>query len=214
MTALPPHIGAVLFDMDNTLVSSEHAWFAATDDLWRDAGPAQRGADVLGGSTADIIDEFMDAHPAADPAAVAQRFMELLHVRLAEGVVTMPGASELLGRLALAVPLAIASNSPSIIVSDMVTRMGWDDVFTIAVGTDDVARGKPAPDLYLAAARGCGVEPEMCVVVEDSPVGAAAAKAAGAFVLTVGAAGAGHGDAHAASLTDPLVLAWEPGQLP
>lgn len=210
MTTLPQRIGAVLFDMDNTLVLSEHAWSAATDDLWRDANATTRGVDVLGGTTADIIDAFMAASPDADPAAVERRFMDFLHARLTEGVVTMPGAPELLERLASAVPLAIASNSPSAIVSDMVTKMGWAGVFTAAVGTEDVARGKPAPDLYLAAARACGVTPEMCVVVEDSPVGATAGRAAGAFVLTVGAAGAGYGDLSIDSLIDPVILAWDP----
>lgn len=209
MTTLPQRIGAVLFDMDNTLVLSEYAWSAATDDLWRDAS-ATRGVDILGGTTADIIDAFTAANPDADPAAVERRFMDFLQVHLTEGVVTVPGAPELLERLASAVPLAIASNSPSAIVSDMVTKMGWAGVFTAAVGTEDVARGKPAPDLYLAAARACGVRPEKCVVVEDSPVGATAGRAAGAFVLTVGAVGMGHGDLHVDSLIDPVILAWNP----
>ncbi|MEO7587909.1 MAG: HAD family phosphatase, partial [Arachnia sp.] len=207
---LPSRIGAVLFDMDNTLVDSEHAWFEATADLWRHAGSQPEGVGVLGGTVADVIREFLDAHPDADPEPVEQRFMEFLHHRLADGVVTMPGAEDLLTRLAAILPVAIASNSPSAVVRDTVDRMGWTTLFTVAVGTEDVAEGKPAPDLYLAAARACGAAPETCVVIEDSPMGAAAGRAAGAFVLTVGAVAAGHGHLNIDSLTDPRILAWTP----
>lgn len=207
---LPSRIGAVLFDMDNTLVDSEHAWFEATADLWRDAGSLPEGVGILGGTVADVIREFLDAHPHVDPEPVKSRFMGLLHDRLADGVVEMPGAHELLTRLSATIPVAIASNSPSVIVRDTVAKMGWSALFSAAVGTEDVADGKPAPDLYLAAARACGAAPETCVVIEDSPMGAAAGRAAGAFVLTVGAEGIHHGDLNISTLTDPLIRDWNP----
>ena len=210
MTTLPSRIGAVLFDMDNTLVDSEHAWFSATADLWRHAGSEPAGVGVLGGTVADVVQEFLDAHPDVDPAPVEARFMGFLHDRLADGVVTMPGAHELLTRLSATIPVAIASNSPSAIVRDTVAKMGWSELFTAAVGTEDVAAGKPAPDLYLAAARACGADPKTCIVIEDSPMGAAAGRAAGAFVLTVGPVGDGHGDLNIDSLLDPRILAWTP----
>lgn len=213
-TALPVRVGAVLFDMDNTLVDSEHAWFEATADLWRNAGSQPEGVGILGGTVADVVREFRINHPAEDQADVERRFMHSLHQHLAEGVVMMPGAGDLLSRLAGRVPLAIASNSPSAIVRDTVARMGWEGTFAAAIGTEDVAEGKPAPDLYLAAARACGVAAETCVVIEDSPMGAAAGRAAGAFVLTVGAVGLGHGDLNVDSLLDPRVRAWEPESTP
>ncbi|MGV8846721.1 HAD family hydrolase [Tessaracoccus sp.] len=209
---LPSHIGAILFDMDNTLVDSEHAWFEATADLWRHAGSQSDGVGVLGGTVADVIREFLADHPHADPEPVEHRFMEFLHHHLADGVVTMPGAESLLTRMATLVPMAIASNSPSVIVRDTVARMGWSSLFTAAVGTEDVAQGKPAPDLYLIAAEACGAAPETCVVIEDSPMGAAAGRAAGAFVITVGAVAADHGDFNVDSLTDPRILTWTPGR--
>ncbi len=210
MTALPRSVDAVLFDMDNTLVDSEHAWFEATADLWRQAGSHPDGVGVLGGTVADVIREFVEAHPGVDPEPLTQEFMVFLHHRLATGVTIMPGAGALLTRLTTAIPLAIASNSPSSIVRETVSRMGWNALFDAAIGTEDVAEGKPAPDLYLAAARACRAKPEACVVIEDSPLGAAAGRAAGAFVVTVGAAGAGHGDLHIGSLMDPRILAWNP----
>ena len=142
MTTLPSRIGAVLFDMDNTLVDFEHAWFSATADLWRHAGSEPAGVGVLGGTVADVVQEFLDAHPDVDPAPVEARFMGFLHDRLADGVVTMPGAHELLTRLSATIPVAIASNSPSAIVRDTVAKMGWSELFTAAVGTEDVAAGR------------------------------------------------------------------------
>lgn len=210
VTALPQRIGAVLFDMDNTLVDSEHAWFQATADLWEQAGSRPEGVGILGGTVADVVEEFRDAHEGFDFALVERDFLKFLHDRLSGGVTTMPGAEDLLTRLASCVPVAIASNSPSEIVRETVAKMGWGPLFTAAVGTEDVAEGKPAPDLYLAAARACGADPSTCVVIEDSPMGAAAGRAAGAFVLTVGAVGAGHGDLNIDSLTDPRILAWTP----
>lgn len=213
MSALPARIGAVLFDMDNTLVDSEHAWFDAIADLWNQASRPVDGDGLLGGTVGDVVRDFVHAHPTADHDQVEHRFLKHLYAQLADGVEMMPGAQELLTRLSAMVPIAIASNSPSEIVRGTVETMGWSSLFTAAVGTGDVARGKPAPDLYLAAAHACGAAPATCVVVEDSPVGAVAGRIAGAFVLTVGAVGAGHGDLHVDSLTNQTLLDWSPETL-
>lgn len=210
MPRLPSRISAVLFDLDNTLVDSEDAWFGATADLWRDAGSQPDGVGVLGGTVADVVRQFLDAHPVADLELVRRRFLVFLHRRLADSVVAMAGADDLLTRLAVILPVAVASNSPSTVVRDTVDRMGWSALLTAALGTEEVVEGKPAPDLYLAAARACGVAPERCMVIEDSPTGAAAGRAAGAFVLMVGAVGAGHGDDTIDSLMDPRILDWIP----
>lgn len=210
---LPKRVGAVLFDMDNTLVDSERAWFDATARLWREAGSDAVGRGILGGTVADVVQDFTVAHPDTDPQSVECRFMELLSLHLRDGVAAMPGADELLRRLSTALPVAVASNSPSAIVRQTVSRMGWEFLVHAAIGTEDVLRGKPAPDLYLAAAKACGAAPETCVVIEDSPMGAAAGHAAGAFVLSVGADGRNHGNLNVASLTDPLVLAWTPERI-
>ncbi|NHB83776.1 hypothetical protein G7085_01150 [Tessaracoccus sp. HDW20] len=60
----------MLFDMDNTLVASEHAWFAATRELWRELGEDSAGQGILGGTVQDVVDEIIGVHPGADPEAL------------------------------------------------------------------------------------------------------------------------------------------------
>jgi HAD superfamily hydrolase (TIGR01509 family) len=125
-----------------------------------------------------------------------------------KGVEPMPGAVELLD--ALAVPTGVASNSPRSFVDRALEVSGLRERFDCVLSADDVARPKPAPDLYLALARGLGADPAACVALEDSPTGVAAARAAGAFVIGVPSlAGIVLDDAHlvADSLADPRVLA-------
>lgn len=213
--ALPQHIGAVLFDMDDTLVDSEQAWFDATRDLWNESGASQSFDDgafdeLRGGTVTDVVERYLRTHPGAHAEAVEQRMMELLQAHLARGVQPMPGAEHLLARLVDTVPLAIASNSPSAVVRRTVEALGWERRFVAMLGTEDVERPKPAPDLYLAAAQRCGVAPEDCVVMEDSRTGATAAREAGAFVVAVGPFAADLGHVHVPSLDHPMLQSWQP----
>jgi HAD superfamily hydrolase (TIGR01509 family) len=209
---LPQRVAAVLFDMDDTLVASEAAWFAAMRDMWRESGGDPAGKGVLGGSMADLTRAYLADFPGSDAAEVERRLRQLLAHHLDGAVVPTAGAQELLARLGAAgLPVTIASNSPSDIVAKVVDALGWGSVFTAALGTEDVAAPKPAPDLYLAAAAACGVDIRECVVFEDSPMGTQAAVAAGAFVVTVGPAAAGAGNFAVDSLTSDAVVAWQPG---
>jgi HAD superfamily hydrolase (TIGR01509 family) len=104
---------------------------------------------------------------------------------LAEGVELLPGAKELLVELAAAgVPTALVSASPRSIVDACLGGIGAD-FFRHTVSGDDVVRFKPHPEPYLLAARLLGVDPEQCVVIEDSPTGTASGAAAGCRVLSV-----------------------------
>lgn len=207
-TVLPTEIDAVLFDMDDTLVDSERAWAAATVRLWQEHGVDDQPESVPGGSVADVVDLLVAARPGLDAAAVTSRYLALLDRELGGEVRPMPGARALVERLDPRLPLAVASNSPSAVVRRTVAALGWQERMSAALGTDDVARPKPAPDLYLEAARRCGARIERCVVLEDSGTGARAATEAGAFVVTVGEVRPRH--ACVSSLLDPLVTAWDP----
>ncbi|SHJ82681.1 haloacid dehalogenase superfamily, subfamily IA, variant 3 with third motif having DD or ED [Tessaracoccus bendigoensis DSM 12906] len=211
MTELPSRIAAVLFDMDDTLVDSEAAWFAATEDVWTDAGGDPTGKGLLGCSIADLVEQFEADFPGADPAETERRLRERLSHHIGDAVAPMPGAVDLITRMSALFPITIASNSPSDIVAHVVDSLGWGAFFTARLGTEDVASPKPAPDLYLAAAAACGVDIADCVIFEDSPVGVQAARAAGAFVVAVGPAAAGAGHTSVESLLDPRVVAWRPG---
>lgn len=213
-TTLPQRIAAVLFDMDNTLVASESAWFDATEALWRSAGGDPTGKGILGGTIEDLVAAFLVDFPQADPSGVTHSLNELLETYLAEGVAPMPGAVALITRLSQRMPMTVASNSPTRIVRHVVAALGWQPLFRATLGTDDVARPKPAPDLYLAAARACGADIADCVVFEDSPMGAEAGRAAGAFVVTVGADAVGRGHLSVPSLLDPHITSWEPHTIP
>jgi HAD superfamily hydrolase (TIGR01509 family) len=98
----------------------------------------------------------------------------------------MPGAAALLSALrAAGVPLGMVSNSRRGFVELGLQKAGLDGAFDVIVTAEDVARPKPAPDAYLAAAEALGAEPAACVVLEDSPTGLTAARAAGARTIGV-----------------------------
>ena len=103
-----------------------------------------------------------------------------------EKVMPRPGARELLDYLhARGIPCAIASSSPMAIIDATVAAQGWDHYFQTHVCGDDVVDGKPAPDIYLEAARRLNVDPAACLTLEDSPNGARAAVAAGMICYAI-----------------------------
>jgi HAD superfamily hydrolase (TIGR01509 family) len=83
------------------------------------------------------------------------------------------------------VPLAIASSSAHQLIVETLRACGLEGAFSVVAGGDEVARGKPAPDIYLLAAERLGVSPEKCIAVEDAPAGVASARAAGMRVVAV-----------------------------
>jgi HAD superfamily hydrolase (TIGR01509 family) len=100
-------------------------------------------------------------------------------------VEVIPGAAETVRRLAAVVPVAIASSAHPAVIEAAVDALGLHGVFSAIASSDEVPRGKPAPDVYLLAARRLGADPARCLVVEDSTNGVLAGKAAGAVVLLV-----------------------------
>jgi HAD superfamily hydrolase (TIGR01509 family) len=183
-------IEAVIFDMDGVIVDSEIWWdeirstFAAEHD--RTWTPADQAA-VMGANSAgwarimrDRLDLPMD-EPEIQQAivdGVAARFRR-------DGAPLIEGAIEAVRGIAADRPVAIASSSHPRVISEALTSTGLTDTFTVVVSSDEVAHGKPAPDVYLEAARRLGVPPAGCLVVEDSYNGVRAGKAAGMFVVLV-----------------------------
>ena len=175
---------AIIFDMDGLLVDSERVWHIAEDEVF-----ASRGLDYTDELRASIIglrmDEFMaklQAHfrieePLADLTAEVNANM----LRMIPTMVQpQPGAAELLQLVQQrSWPVAIASSSPMAIIDATLRSQGWDDVFRLRCSADNVAQGKPAPDVYLQAAKLLGFAPQDCLALEDSPNGARAAIAAG-----------------------------------
>ena len=215
---LPNRVAGVIFDMDDTLFDSEKAWHEAAAALWRDAGGVFRGYDDRGGTVEDLANAFLDEFEEGTEreermADVCARLEEAIRERLDVDLEPMPGADALTSRLAAVVPLAIGSNSPQRIVEQCVCAIGWEDRFTAALGVSADMNPKPAPDLYREAATRLGADPRDCVIFEDSPTGARAAVASGAFVVTIGDDARGIGTLAVDTLNDDIVTSWTPEQL-
>ncbi|WP_279063522.1 HAD family hydrolase [Dermabacter hominis] len=215
---LPSRVAGVIFDMDDTLFDSEKAWHEAAAALWRDAGGVFRGYDDRGGTVEDLANAFLDEFEEGTEreermADVCARLEEAIRERLDVDLEPMPGADALTSRLAAVVPLAIGSNSPQRIVEQCVCAIGWEDRFTAALGVSADMNPKPAPDLYREAATRLGADPRDCVIFEDSPTGARAAVASGAFVVTIGDDARGIGTLAVDTLNDDIVTSWTPEQL-
>lgn len=215
---LPSRVAGVIFDMDDTLFDSEKAWHEAAAALWRDAGGVFRGYGDRGGTVEDLANAFLDEFGGGDEREermgdVCARLEDAIRERLDVDLAPMPGADALTSRLTQVVPLAIGSNSPQRIVEQCVRAIGWQERFTAALGVSAHMNPKPAPDLYREAARRLGADPRDCVIFEDSPTGARAAVASGAFVVTIGDDARGIGTLAVDTLNDDIVTSWTPEQL-
>ncbi len=175
---------AIIFDMDGLLVDSEVIWHVAEVDLFEAHGYAYNDevrAQIIG---MRLDEMFVKLHGILQfeesPLALAHELRERMLDLIPQMVKPQPGAAELIDYVVEQnIPRAIASSSPLSIINATVEAMGWGDIFTTRCTADDEAAGKPAPDVYLAAARRLGFAPSDCLTLEDSPTGARAAVAAG-----------------------------------
>ena len=184
---------AVVLDMDGLLIDTEPVWRTAEKEVFAELGVELTQADLLD-TTGVRVDEMAAAFlsrrpPSADPpgpspAEVAARITDLVvdYVRRAgEAMPGVPEAIALFERSGLR--LAIASSSPERLIDAVCARLKLD--IDIRCSALDEPRGKPAPDVYLAAARRLRLTPARCLAVEDSPAGVVAAKAAGMTCVAV-----------------------------
>lgn len=184
-----PRPAAVLFDMDGTLVDSEPVWFETEVRLLGEYGfelGLEHWRAVLGKPNHIACAYLVEV--SGIPLTwqeLGERIEAEMVVRLAEGLELLPGVKELLVELQEAgVPAALVSASSRRIV-DACLSAGSADFFRHTVSGNDIVRAKPHPDPYLRAAELLGVDPADCVVIEDSPTGAASGVAAGCRVLAV-----------------------------
>ena len=190
-----PRVEAVVLDMDGVLIDTEPAWRAAESAVFAGLGIPLSESDLLdstGQPVEELIPIWRQRLPDAEPTdteltdtEVADRIVDrvIAHVQ-AEGE-PMPGvtaAVALFERHGLR--LAIASSSPLRMIDAVCGRLGLDRIEVRCSAMDEV-RGKPAPDVYLTAARRLGVAAAGCLALEDSPNGLASAKAAGMRCVAV-----------------------------
>ena len=119
--------------------------------------------------------------PGEIDAEVVRRMLTAYRERLP----LLPGAGDAVRRVAARYPLGLASSSNRELIDTVLEVAGLTDRFAATVSSEEVARGKPAPDVYLEAARRLGVVPERCAAVEDSHAGIRSAKAAGMRVVAI-----------------------------
>jgi HAD superfamily hydrolase (TIGR01509 family) len=179
----------VIFDLDGTLVDSEPlskvAWRRVLALHGYDVGDTEITA-VQGLRFAESYSAFARAAPLPSLDVIWSDYSQLLYTSYDEGLVSFDDAVSTARRLqAEGVPLAVATSSQRERLEHTLAAAHLEGLFAATVAGDEVPRGKPAPDGFLAAARLLGVDPAECVAVEDSQAGVDAAKAAGMTVLAV-----------------------------
>lgn len=176
-------IEAVVFDMDGVLIDSEQVWDDVREALARERGGhwhegAQR--EMMGMSSPEWSRYMHERIGLAEPPEEINRIVvERMVERYADGPPWVPGAIDAVHRLADDFVLGLASSSNRELIDGVLEAGGLADLFAGTVSSEEVAAGKPAPDVYVEAARRIGVEPVACAAIEDSHNGIRAAKAAG-----------------------------------
>jgi HAD superfamily hydrolase (TIGR01509 family) len=182
-------IEGVIFDLDGVLLDSEHVWDEVREELARERGGrwhdrAQR--EMMGMSSLEWSRYMHDEIGLPDsPEEISAEVVRRLEVLYREQLPAMPGAREAVERLAAHWPLALASSSNRELIVLALELLGVADRFHATVSSEEVARGKPAPDVYLEAARRLSVDPARAAAVEDSHNGIRAAKAAGMRAIAI-----------------------------
>jgi len=180
---------AVVFDLDGVIVDSEPVWEQVRRQVVADHGgswapDAQRR--IMGMSTGEWASYLSeDLGVGLPPADVAALVVDRMRDRYAEHVPLLPGAAEVVRRVGARWPLGLASSSPPVLIETVLEHAGLRDCFAAAMSTEQVPRGKPAPDIYLAVARQLGHRPDRCAAVEDSANGVRSAAAAGLAVIAI-----------------------------
>lgn len=184
-----PMIRAVVFDLDGVLLQSEEVWDSVRERYVRERGgrydeEVQR---AMMGMSAPEWSAYLaeDAGVSGSPEQINNDVVGLMLEAYARELPLLPGAVEVVRRIAGEFPLALASSSNRAIFEEVLQLAGIADCFAATVSSEEVAQGKPAPDVYLEAARRLGVAAERCAAVEDSHSGIRSAHAAGMRVIAI-----------------------------
>jgi len=175
---------AIIFDMDGLLVDTESVWEEAESALLSGYGIALEAAvraELIGLRNDVFIGKLKSMYGITESlealqADVVGRMLKLIPVKAKP----MPGALEMIQyAVEQGIPTAIASSSPGIIIEAVVSSQGWEKVIPVRCSAEHLLAGKPEPHVYLEAAKALDVAPMNCLALEDSPIGARAAVAAG-----------------------------------
>jgi HAD superfamily hydrolase (TIGR01509 family) len=182
-------IQAVIFDLDGVLLDSEQIWDEVREQLVEERGGRwHEGAqtEMMGMSSVEwsryMHDELGVPEP---PEEISAEVVVRLEERYRRELPLIDGARGAVERLAARWPLGLASSSNRQVIDLVLELSGLARFFRVTVSSEEVQRGKPAPDVYLEAARGLAIPPERCAAVEDSRNGIRAGKAAGMKVIAI-----------------------------
>ncbi|MEV0196515.1 HAD family phosphatase [Nonomuraea sp. NPDC050691] len=177
-----------MFDLDGVLVDSEPVWEEVRRAYVADHGGTWRPetqSRLMGMSTQEWATYLHELGVPLPPEEIARQVVDAMAARYREAIPLMPGACEAVRRLAERHTLGLASSSPRRLIDVVLDAAGLTGSFAATVSTEEVPRGKPAPDGYLEAASRLDVDPRACVAVEDSSNGLRSAYAAGMRVVAV-----------------------------
>ena len=182
-------IEAVVFDLDGVLVDSEQVWDDVREGLARERGGRwheRAQADMMGMSSTEWSRYMHDVIGLAEsPDEINAEVVRRMRRRYEEELPLFPGAADAVRRLAGGFRLGLASSSNRPLIDAVLAAMGLDDAFEATVSSEEVPRGKPAPDVFLEAARRLDVPPENAAAIEDSGNGIRAAHAAGMRTIAI-----------------------------
>jgi HAD superfamily hydrolase (TIGR01509 family) len=182
-------IEAVVFDLDGVIIDSEETW----EEVRRGYVAAHGGAflpdtqtRLMGMSTPEWARHLAeDCGVGLPPEQVADEVLAAMAAHYREHLPLIPGAVDAVRRIAALYPVGLASSSARILIDAVLTEAGILSVFKTTLSTEEVPRGKPAPDVYLLAASKLGIPAGKCAAVEDSSNGLRSAAAAGMRVVCV-----------------------------
>jgi HAD superfamily hydrolase (TIGR01509 family) len=182
-------IEAVVFDLDGVIVDSEHVWAEVREQYVRETGGTYTETatrDMMGMSSVEWSRYMAERLGVpGTPEEINVAIVERMLRRYGEEPPLVPGAVDAVRRVGARFRLAIASSSNPELIDVVVAAAGLAGLFAVRVSSQEVARGKPAPDVYLEAARRLGLAALHCGAVEDSQNGIRSAKAAGMRVVAI-----------------------------
>jgi len=182
-------IEAVVFDLDGVLVDSDHIWHEVREGLarerdgnWSDDAEAA----MMGMSSTEWSRYMHDVVGVSDPPEeISDEVVRRMRQRYAEELPLIDGAADAVRRLAGSFRLAVASSANRALIDAVLAQAGLTRYFDATVSSEEVARGKPSPDVFLEAAHRLGASSDQCAVIEDSANGIRAAHAAGMRVIAI-----------------------------
>jgi HAD superfamily hydrolase (TIGR01509 family) len=197
-------IEAVVFDLDGVIVDSEQVWDDVREQLAKERGGRwHEGAQtaMMGMSSPEWSAYMHDEIGLEEsPEEINDEVVRRLLARYRERLPLVEGAADAVSRLAPHFSLAVASSSNRPVIEQVLEQARIAELFAVTVSSEEVAAGKPEPDVYLEAARRLRIDPQHCTAVEDSSNGLRAAHAAGMRVLALP-------NAHYPPAPDALALA-------